>query len=163
YPECEVGQPPKRELQFFERLFGRNFREEIERPIWPRVAQERAERLAREYAERRAKEEAERLEEADREARRRLCAIARGGNRECAEQRFGTEAREEAQRKAQEEAAQQEADRKALEEMVRKVQEETQAAANPDDAKSQPVSPNADAPLPPPQVPAGEIFGPPAP
>ena len=74
--------------------------------------------------------------------------------------------REEAIRSAQERAAKQaEADRKALEDIVRKMQENPQAASTDigETKLPEPALPDAVTPLPAPETPSSDIFGPPPP
>ena len=141
-----------------------------------RKRQEEAERIIRAEAERKAQEEAARKaqEEAEQKAQEETARKAQEEAERKAQEEAARKAQEEAERKAREEALRQaqeeaarqaEADRKALEDIVRKVQENPQAAStDPAQAKPpEPVMPDAVVPLPPPEPPSADIFGPPPP
>jgi uncharacterized protein involved in outer membrane biogenesis len=140
----------------------RQAQEEVERKAQEEVEQkvrEEAERKVREEAIRKAQEQTAQQAEADRKAQEQAAQQAEADRkvREQAAQQA------EADRKVQQQAAQQaEADRKALEDIVRKVQENPQAAStDPAQAKlPAPALPDAGAPLPPPEPPGTDLFGP---
>ncbi|TMJ40441.1 MAG: hypothetical protein E6G87_01965 [Alphaproteobacteria bacterium] len=149
----------------------RKAREEIERKAQEeaaRQAQEEIERKAQEEAERKAREEIERKaqEEAARQAQEEVERKAQEEAEQKAREEAERKVREEAIRSAQERAAKQaEADRKALEDIVRKMQENPQAASTDIEETKlpEPALPDAVTPLPAPETPSSDIFGPPPP